>query len=59
MPYCANVATFGWHRAAGIMLAFALLVGGYQAIFAQEATPGTGGTTAGAQQNNNDDDGFP
>ncbi|HEX8219776.1 MAG TPA: WGxxGxxG family protein [Chloroflexia bacterium] len=45
--------------AAGTMLAFALLVGGSQATFAQEATPGTGGTTASAQQNNNNDDGFP
>ncbi|MDQ3705458.1 MAG: WGxxGxxG-CTERM domain-containing protein [Chloroflexota bacterium] len=45
--------------AAGIMLAFAMLVGGSQATFAQEATPGTGGTTVSAQQNNNDDDGFP
>lgn len=49
-----------WKRwAAGIMLAFALLVGGSQATFAQEATPGTGGTTVAAQQNDNDDDGFP
>ena len=45
--------------AAGIMLAFALLVGGSQATFAQEATATTGGTTVAAQQNDNDDDGFP
>lgn len=46
---------------AGIMLAFALLAGGSQAAFAQEATPGAAATavTNVAQQTDNDDDGFP
>ena len=60
-----NISETLKRRAAGIMLGLALLLAvGSPAAFAQEATPGTAGTTpagttAGAQQTDNDDDGFP